>query len=292
MAILQPQLAHAARLTRPACRRIALAIRRQPAMVLGLLIASIMLYVVVLPWTLTAHSPTDVEVSAALQGPSAAHPFGTDDTGRDVYARVIYGARITLGIVAGSLALAAGGGGAIGLIAGFFGKWMDTLSSRLMDVVLSFPPIFLGVVIAGVLGPGVRNLMLAMTIIYVPMFFRIARSSAIAEGARTYVEAARSLGLSEWTIMHRHVARNVVPLVMVQYMIMFPLALQIEAALGFLGLGVQPPTPDWGSILAQAKDLLLTAPWMSIFPGVSILISAASVILIGRSLQRTADASK
>ncbi len=145
-------------------------------------------------------------------------------------------------------------------------------------------------VITGILGPGLRNLVLAMAIVYAPVFFRIARAGAIAEGARTYIEAARALGLSEWTILRRHVARNVWPLIFLQYMILFPLALQIEAALGFLGLGVQPPTPDWGSILAQAKDLLLAAPWMSIFPGAFILISAAAVILIGRSLQPILDA--
>jgi peptide/nickel transport system permease protein len=265
-------------------------VRSQPALLLGVLLATFMLYVVALPATLTAHSPTQVQVAAALQPPSIAHPFGTDDTGRDLFARVLYGARVTLGIVAGSLALAATAGGALGLLAGFFGRASDMLASRLVDVVLSFPPIFLGIVITGILGPGVRNLVLAMAIVYAPVFFRIARSGAIAEAARTYVEAARALGLTEWTILRRHVARNVLPLIVLQYMILFPLALQIEAALGFLGLGVQPPTPDWGSILAQAKDLLLAAPWMSVFPGAFILISAAAVILIGRSLQPILDA--
>jgi peptide/nickel transport system permease protein len=270
--------------------RARIALRSQPALLLGVLLAAIMLYVVALPATLTAHSPTQVQVAAALQPPSIAHPFGTDDTGRDLFARVLYGARITLGIVAGSLALAAIAGGSLGLLAGFFGRASDMLASRLVDVVLSFPPIFLGVVITGILGPGVRNLVLAMAIVYAPVFFRIARSGAIAEAARTYVEAARALGLTEWRILRGHVARNVLPLIFLQYMILFPLALQIEAALGFLGLGVQPPTPDWGSILAQAKDLLLAAPWMSVFPGAFILISAAAVILIGRSLQPILDA--
>ncbi|MBN9510833.1 MAG: ABC transporter permease [Alphaproteobacteria bacterium] len=265
-------------------------LRRQPALLLGVVLAALMLYVAALPGTLTVHSPTAVDVNAALQPPSVAHLFGTDDTGRDLYARVLYGARITLGIVAGSLALAAVAGGALGLLAGFFGRVSDMAASRLVDVALSFPPIFLGVVITGILGPGVRNLVLAMAIVYAPVFFRIARAGAIAEGARTYIEAARALGLGEWTILRRHVARNVWPLIFLQYMILFPLALQIEAALGFLGLGVQPPTPDWGSILAQAKDLLLTAPWMSIFPGAFILIAAAAVILIGRSLQPILDA--
>jgi peptide/nickel transport system permease protein len=163
------------------------------------------------------------------------------------------------------------------------------IAGRAVDVVLSFPPIVLGVVITGVLGPGIGNLVLALAIVFAPVFFRIARSGALAEAGRTYVEAARSVGLAEFVILRRHIARNVVPLVLVQYMIMFPLALQIQAALGFLSLGVQPPTPDWGSILEQAKDMLLTAPWMSIFPGLFILISALAVILVGRSVQRMID---
>lgn len=265
------------------------AIMHRPEMALGLLILGIMLYIVAAPGTLTAHSPYSIDVPAALQPPSWQHPFGTDDTGRDICARVLYGARVTLGLVAGSLAVAAAIGGMLGVASGFLGRAADIAPSRLMDVVLSFPPIVLGVVITGILGPGAENLVIALSIVYVPVFFRIARSGAIAESSRTYVEAARALGVKNGTIMVRHVARNVLPLVLMQYMIMFPLALQIEAALGFLGLGVQPPTPDWGSILAQAKDLLLAAPWMSLFPGLFILLSASAVILLGRGVQRLID---
>jgi peptide/nickel transport system permease protein len=268
---------------------LAMAVRRQPDMTLGVVLAAVMLAVVAFPGAFTAHSPLTIDVSAALQPPSWLHPFGTDDTGRDVHARVLYGARVTLGLVAGSLALSAVIGGALGVIAGFLGRAADIAPSRLMDVVLRFPPIVLGVVITGILGPGAENLILALSIVYAPVFFRIARSGAMAESGRTYVEAARALGVSESMIMLRHVTRNVLPLVIVQYMIMFPLALQIEAALGFLGLGVQPPTPDWGSILAQAKDLLLSAPWMSIFPGLFILLSAAAVVLLGRGVQHFID---
>jgi peptide/nickel transport system permease protein len=121
------------------------------------------------------------------------------------------------------------------------------------------------------------------------VFFRIARSGAIAEAGLTYVEAARSIGLSPLTILVRHVARNVMPLVLVQYVVLFPLVLQIQAALGFLGLGVQPPTPDWGAILQQGKDYVQLAPWMSAFPGLAVLITALALILVGRALQRALD---
>jgi peptide/nickel transport system permease protein len=262
---------------------------RHPELMLGLLILTALIFIIAFPGALTDRSPTDVDVADALAPPSAEHWFGTDETGRDIFARVIYGARVTLGVVAASLALSALIGGLFGLISGYLGRWLDMVAGRLIDVVLSFPPIILGVVITGVLGTGMANLVLALSVVYLPVFFRIARAGAITEAGRTYVEAARALGLSEWAILVRHVLRNVLPLVLIQYMILFPLALQIEAALGFLGLGMQPPTPDWGAILEQAKNYLLFAPWMSIFPGLFILISALGVILIGRSLQRMAE---
>jgi peptide/nickel transport system permease protein len=264
-------------------------LRRQPSLVAGLAIMAVILLVAVAPGLLTDLSPTDVDVNAAMQGPSAEHWFGTDETGRDIYARTLYGTRVTLSVVAGSLLISATLGGLLGLAAGFFGGWTDMVLARLVDVVLSFPPIILGVVITGILGPGLENLVLALSIVYLPVFFRIARSGAVSEAKLSYVEAARSVGVSERAILLRHVLRNVLPLVLLQYIILFPLALQIEAALGFLGLGIQPPTPDWGAILEQGKNYILFAPWMSIFPGLFILVTALGVILLGRGLQRSLD---
>ncbi len=266
-------------------------LRHNPEFWLGLALVGAMLFVAAFPWLFTDRSPLAIDVAGGLQPPSSEHWFGTDDVGRDVYARVVYGARVTLGIVAGSLLVSAVLGGLFGLLAGFLGRAVDLAAGRLIDVVLSFPPIILGVVITGVLGPGIPNLVLALSIVYVPMFFRIARSGAMAEAGKTYVEAARCLGVSEGGILLRHVLRNVLPLVLLQYMILFPLALQIEAALGFLGLGVQPPTPDWGSILEQGKNFILVAPWISIYPGVAVLVAALGVILLGRGVQRTIDVS-
>lgn len=263
--------------------------KRNPGLVLGLTLATIIFLVVLFPGLFAKQSPLTINIDSAMQAPSSAHWFGTDETGRDIYARVIYGARVSLGIVVLSLALSASFGGVAGLVAGFFGRTVDMLSSRVVDVILSFPPFILGVVITGILGAGIVNLVLAISIIYVPVFFRMARSGAMTEASREYVEAARGLGYSERRILMRHIMRNVTPLILVQYMIMFPLALQIQAALSFLGLGVQPPTPDWGSILEQGKNYLLPAPWMSVFPGLAILISALAMILIGRSVQRVVD---
>jgi peptide/nickel transport system permease protein len=140
-----------------------------------------------------------------------------------------------------------------------------------------------------VLGSATPNLILALSIVYMPVFFRIARAGALSEKEKTYVEAARSVGLGAGTVLRRHIARNVMPLVLMQYIILFPLILQIEAALGFLGLGVQPPAPDWGAILEQGKDYILQAPWISIFPGLAILLAALALMLVGLALQKRID---
>ena len=268
---------------------LARTLRREPGFVLGLVLLAALLVVALVLGLFTDRSPVAVDVAKGLQPPSANHPFGTDDVGRDLFARVIHGARVTLSICAGSLLISALVGGFFGLVSGFAGRWIDMVLGRLIDVMLSFPPIILGVIVTGVLGPKTINLVLALSIVYLPVFFRIARSGALAEANRTYVEAARSLGLSEPAILSRHVLRNVLPLILTQYMILFPLVLQIQAALGFLGLGVQPPTPDWGAILQQGKDYILFAPWVSIFPGLAILLTALALMLVGRSLQRRID---
>lgn len=262
---------------------------RHKELTAGLLIVLVFVLMALAPGLIAPRSPTAVDVNAALLPPSAEHWFGTDDVGRDIFARAVHAARVTLPVVAGALAISAIIGGMLGLIAGYAGSWLDLAGARVIDVVMSFPPIILGVVITGVLGTGMVNLVMALAIVYLPVFFRIARAGAIAQAGLTYVEAARALGMPEPQILLRHVSRNVLPLVLMQYMILFPLALQIEAALGFLGLGIQPPTPDWGAMLEQAKNYLLVAPWMSIFPGLFILVAALGVILLGRGLQRMGD---
>lgn len=262
---------------------------REPDLVVGLALLVIVAVVALLPGVVAPQSPLAVNVDLSLEPPSWAHPFGTDDVGRDVLARVVHGTRVTLSICGGALVLSALLGGVLGLVSGFIGGRTDMLLGRAVDVVLSFPPIILGIMITGILGPKTENLVLALGIVYLPVFFRIARSGAMAEANLTYVEAARSIGLSESAILRRHVARNVLPLILVQYVILFPLVIQIQAALGFIGLGVQPPTPDWGAILQGGKDYILLAPWASVFPGLAILLTALSLMLVGRALQRRLD---
>jgi peptide/nickel transport system permease protein len=249
-----------------------------------LLLAAFAVLIIAPEW-IAPQSPIAVDPRRALQPPSTMHWFGTDDVGRDLFARVIHATRITLGLVAGALLISAVVGGALGLISGFSGGFIDQVLARLVDVILTFPPIIAGVVITGVLGPGADNLVLALAIVYLPLFFRIARSGAMAESARTYVEASRALGFGEASILIRQITPNVLPLILTQYVLLFPLALQIEAALGFLGLGVAPPTPDWGAILEQGKNFIMVAWWISLWPGLFLLASAFAVMVLGRSLQ-------
>ena len=270
---------------RPALRLL----RREPGLAFGALMMLVLLVVALFPSLFASQSPYAIDLGQSLQPPSAAHLFGTDDTGRDVYARIVHGTGITLSICAGSLLLAAIVGGLGGALSGFAGGWVDQVLGRLVDVILSFPPIILGMILSGILGPATRNLVLALSVVYVPVFFRIARSGVMGETGKTYVEAARGIGLTESAILWRHVLRNILPLLFVQYIILFPLVLQIQAALGFLGLGVQPPSPDWGAILQQGKDSILLAPWMSLYPGLAILVAAFSVLLVGRGLQHLID---
>ena len=252
---------------------------------LGLILLAFFTVLVVAPGWVAPQSPFALDPARALQAPSAAHWFGTDDVGRDVFARVVHGTRITLGLVTLSLMLATVFGGGLGIIAGFAGRWFDLGAGRLADMIQTFPPIIAGVMITGVLGPGATNLVLALAVIYVPTFFRIGRSAALSEAQLTYVEAARAAGFTETSILMRQVLPNVLPVLVLQYVIMFPLALQIEAALGFLGLGVVPPTPDWGAILEQGKNFILIAWWMSLWPGLFVLLSAVAMTLVGRGLR-------
>jgi peptide/nickel transport system permease protein len=251
---------------------------------IGVLLAAILLAVSLAPG-LFAGPPEAVEVTRRLESPSAQFWFGTDETGRDVYARVVHGAGTTLGIVGAAIAVAALLGGGLGAIAGYMGRVPDLALSRAADALLAFPPIILGVVLASTLGAGAGNLILALAIIYAPVFFRVARAAGLMESQRAYVEAARTLGHGEWAVLLRHVARNVAPVVVLQCVILFPLALQIQAALGFLGLGVPPPTADWGASLQESRNYLTVAPWLAIFPGLALLLAAVAASLLGRALQ-------
>jgi peptide/nickel transport system permease protein len=219
--------------------------------------------------------------SLSFVSPSAEHPFGTDHLGRDLLARVIWGARISLGISFCAMLFALAAGSLLGLLSGYIGRRFDIVLGRIIDVLYSFPAQILGIFIAGILGPGVVNIILAIGIVFIPVFYRTMRGSVIKEKNREYVEAARALGMNHVYIMFVHILRNSLVPVSVQFTVGMAVAIQLEAALGFLGLGVQPPLSSWGSILNDGIKYLMLAPWISVMPGLFMVLAVFTFNLLG-----------
>ncbi|MDR9392015.1 MAG: ABC transporter permease [Trueperaceae bacterium] len=264
-------------------------IRKNRELLLGTILTGILVVLLAAPGVWTPYGPNEIDATKALQAPSAAHFMGTDELGRDVATRVLWGSRVTLGMVALALGIPAVLGMILGLLAGYFRGPTDAILSRGVDVLLSFPSMITAVIITGILGPGIRNGVFALALVYIPMFFRVARGATMAEANQTYVEAARALGVRSASTVFRHVARNIVTPIVIQFTILFPAAIQIAAALGYLGLGVQPPVSEWGAILNQGKNYLFNAPWISIFPGMAIVYSAVALSTLGRGLRASLD---
>jgi peptide/nickel transport system permease protein len=234
------------------------------------------------------YSPTAVDARAVFQGPSLAHPFGTDRFGRDVLSRVIFGIRVSLGIAGASITAALVAGATLGLLAGA-GRAVDQALGRLMDVFFAFPPILLAIGIAAVLGAGPGTAIVAIAVVYAPLFFRVVRGSVLAESAQSYVEAAEALGLGRLPILVRHILPNVVSPIVIQTAVCLSYGILIESALSYLGVGVQPPTPSWGAILNEGKEFLALAPWVSLFPGGFIMLAVLAFNVVGDGLRDAFD---
>jgi peptide/nickel transport system permease protein len=235
------------------------------------------------------YDPTEMKVVDALKAPSAAHPFGTDRFGRDVLSRTIHGSRIALGVAVTSIALAFALGTALGLVGGYLGGWPDLAIGRLMDVLFSFPTLILAIAIAAMLGPGLNNAVLAIAVVYAPLFSRVARGPVIAERAKEHVVAALGLGAGATRVIVRHILPNVLAPLIVQGSVSLAFAILTEASLSYLGLGTQPPDPSWGTMLNEGRTYLETAPWMSIFPGVAIMLAVLGFNLLGDGLRAVLD---
>jgi|SRR6266508_216395 len=234
------------------------------------------------------YSPTAVDARAVFRGPSSAHPFGTDRFGRDMLSRLIFGIRVSLGIAGASIAMALLAGATLGLLAGA-GRAVDQALGRLMDVFFAFPPILLAIAIAAVLGAGPGTAVVAIAVVYAPLFFRVVRGSVLAESALSYVEAAEALGLGRLGILVRHILPNVISPIVIQTAVCLSYGILIESALSYLGVGVQPPTPSWGAILNEGKEFLALAPWVSLFPGGFIMLAVLSFNVIGDGLRDIFD---
>jgi len=220
------------------------------------------------------YNPIANNVRAALQRPSAYYYVGTDRFGRDIFSRVIYASRTSLLVALTSMSLAAVIGVTLGLLGGYFGGWVDGITGRLMDILFSFPALLLAIAIA---------------VVYAPLFGRVVRGSVLAERGKEYVEAARVLGASTPRIVLRHLFPNILSPLIVQATITFSAAILTEAYLSFLGLGTQPPNPSWGTMLADGRTFLETAPWMSIFPGIAIMLAVFSFNILGDGIRDVLD---
>ena len=240
------------------------------------------------PWIAPA-SPIKADFAAPLRAPGPQHLLGTDELGRDVLSRVIFGARASLeaGLISVGLAIAAGL--PAGLAAGFYRGRLDELLMRLTDAMLSFPPLILALAVAAVLGPGLGKAMIAIAVVYTPYFMRIMRAQVLSEREREYVDAARALGAEDRRIIWRHLLPNSLAPIVVQGTLTVALAILMEATLSFLGLGTQPPTPSWGSMLNAAQQYLTQAPWLSFWPGAAIAVTVFAINVAGDGLREVWD---
>ena len=263
--------------------------RGRPAAVAGLVVIMLFVLVAVFAPLIAQYDPEKTSWTLIRKAPSLAHWMGTDENGRDVFARVLFGARASLlaGVV--SVLIAAGIGVPLGLLAGFVGGVTDAVIGRVVDAMLSCPFLILAIALAAFLGPALSNAMIAIGVSAAPIFVRVARGATMDAATNEYVEAARALGNPPWRVAIRHVLPNIVPPVLVQASLAIAAAIIAEASLSFLGLGQQPPAPSWGSMLNSAQRFLTQAPWLAIFPGLAIFLAVISFNLIGDGLRDALD---
>ncbi|WP_439374130.1 ABC transporter permease [Bradyrhizobium sp. DASA03120] len=262
---------------------------KRKAAVAGLVVLVVFILLALLSPLMVPYDPLATSWSLVRKPPTAAHWFGTDELGRDILSRVIYGARASLlaGLI--SVAIALGIGVPLGLLAGYRGGFVDALISRITDAMLACPFLILAFALAAFLGPSLGNAMIAIGITATPVFIRLTRGQVLSVKAEDYVEAARALGNPPWRIAVSHILPNILPALLVQATLSIAAAIIAEAALSFLGLGQQPPSPSWGSMLNAAQRFLTQAPWMAIWPGLAIFLVVLSLNLLGDGLRDALD---
>jgi peptide/nickel transport system permease protein len=263
--------------------------RRSRAAVVGLGLTLTFLLVAVLAPLLAPHDPIAFSLGQQLQPPSATYPFGTDELGRDILSRLLWGSRITLLITMGAVAVALAGGTILGILAGYRGGWSDTLIMRAMDILLAMPGFLLAIAIIAALGVGTFNVIVAVGIYSIPAFARVARGSTLSVKQQDYVLAARALGTPDGAIMRRHVLPNVAPPLLVQTTLRLATAILTASGLSFLGLGPQPPTPEWGAMLSTGRNFITSSPQLATIPGLAILLVTIGFNLLGDGLRDALD---
>jgi peptide/nickel transport system permease protein len=257
--------------------------------VAGALCVALIVAVAVFAGSIAPRDPDEQNFDLIEARPGAQALFGTDRFGRDVLSRVIYGARVSLYVAVTSITLAMLVGGTLGMIAGYAGGAWDNGINRVMDVFFSIPGLLLAVGIAAMRGPGINSAVVAITIVYTPLFVRVMRAPVLAEREKEYIEAIRALGAPGLVVALKHLLPNVVSPFVVQGTVAFSQAILIEASLSYLGLSAQPPVPSWGNMLNEGRTYLETAPWISVFPGVAIMVAVLAFNLIGDGLRDVLD---
>ena len=269
--------------------------RQNKAALVGLIVFSFFVLVALLAPLIAPHAAHEQYREAFLvppvwaEGGSWQFILGTDAVGRDIFSRLIYGARYSLFIGLVVVTLALSGGVVIGLIAGFYKGWVDSLIMRVMDIILAFPSLLLALVLVAILGPGLFNAMIAIALVLQPHFVRLTRASVLAESEREYVVASKVAGSGHLRLMFITILPNCLAPLIVQATLSFSSAILDAAALGFLGMGAQPPTPEWGTMLAEAREFILRAWWVVTFPGLAILITVLAINLMGDGLRDALD---
>jgi peptide/nickel transport system permease protein len=270
-------------------RRALRRLRKRKGAVAGLVVVAAFILLAVLAPLVSPYDPVATSWTLVRKPPSALHWFGTDELGRDILARVIYGARASLlaGLISVTIAMSIGV--PLGLLAGYRGGFADALISRITDAMLACPFLILAIALAAFLGPSLGNAMIAIGVSATPIFIRLTRAQVMGVKVEDYVEAARSIGNPPWRIALVHILPNILPALLVQATLSIAAAIIAEAALSFLGLGQQPPAPSWGSMLNAAQRFLTNAPWMAIWPGLAIFLVVLSLNLVGDGLRDALD---
>jgi peptide/nickel transport system permease protein len=253
------------------------------AMVMLLLVAAL-----AAPW-IAQNDPETMNAQARLAPPSQTYLFGTDQFGRDMFARVLYGSRVSLRVGLIAVLTATVLGGVLGMFTGFYGGWIDSLFMRVMDMMIAFPSLLLALFLVAVLGSGINNLILAISLTRLPLFARLTRSEVDSLNRRMFVESSRSVGAGNRRLMSHHILPNVIPLLVVYASTDIATAILAESSLSYLGLGAQPPTPSWGRMLTEGRGFMGQAPWLAVFPGLAIMLTVISFNLLGDSLRDILD---
>ncbi|MDR0268347.1 nickel transporter permease [Paenibacillus sp.] len=265
------------------------AFRKNKIAVLGLCIILLFIVIALIAPLVAPFDYKEQQLMERLKAPSSTHWFGTDDLGRDIFSRVLYGARISLWVGLFSVIGSIVAGTALGIIAGYFGKWADMIISRFFDILLAFPAILLTIAIVAVLGPSLQNALYAIAIVNIPTYGRLVRAKVLSLKNEEFIVSAKAIGMKNMRILFSHILPNSLTPIIVQGTLGIATAIIEAAALGFLGLGAQPPDPEWGKMLSDSRQFIQKAPWTVVFPGMSIMLTVLGFNLLGDGLRDVLD---